>query len=183
VRHRAGFRRRVHTSLSWAPLRWLVKPVSIPFLALVIVATVQRDLDGRGTMWRWRPLVLLGERSYAFYLVHQLIIRLWAKSAHDLKITSAVVGVVWFLLLLAIAVGVSSALFLWLEVPMEQRLRGVIFASARTRCRPFVRGDVAREGGFRRRRVVSPIESTRRMLSPGERACARPPSATAPGLG
>jgi peptidoglycan/LPS O-acetylase OafA/YrhL len=113
-----------YTLLSWAPLRWVVEPALIPFLALVIMAAVQRDLDGRATMWKWSPLVLLGERSYAFYLVHQLVIRVWAKSYHDVKITSDLVGVVWFLLLLVVAVGVSSALFRWLEVPMERRLRG-----------------------------------------------------------
>jgi peptidoglycan/LPS O-acetylase OafA/YrhL len=110
---------------SWAPLRWLVVPVMIPFLALVIVAASQRDLAGQRTVWRWRPLVMLGERSYAFYLLHQLVIRVWAKAYRQhIKLTSGVTGVLWFLLLLAVAVAAASALFSAAEVPLERRLRG-----------------------------------------------------------
>ncbi len=110
---------------SWAPLRWLVVPFMIPFLALVIVAATQRDLAGQGTVWRWRPLVLLGERSYAFYLLHQLVLRIWARAyGQHIKLTSGLTGVLWFLLLLAVAVAAASTLFSVVEVPWERRLRG-----------------------------------------------------------
>jgi len=112
--------------LSWAPLYWIVVPVLIPFLALVIVAAAQRDLGGRKTPWSRRPLVLLGECSYAFYLLHQLIIRVWAGADHHrhVTITSDVVGLLWFVVLLIVAVGAAFTLFRVVEVPFERRLRG-----------------------------------------------------------
>jgi peptidoglycan/LPS O-acetylase OafA/YrhL len=115
----------VYALLSWGPLRWLVEPVLIPFMTLVIVAAAQRDLAGQPTIWRQRHLVLLGERSYAFYLLHQLVIRVWARAdRHHLKITSGALGLVWLLVLLAVAVAAASALFRVVEVPCERRLRG-----------------------------------------------------------
>ena len=115
----------VYAVLSWAPLRWVAEPVFIPFLALVLVAAAQRDLEGRPTVWSWRPLVLLGERSYAFYLLHQLVIRVWARAyRHHLMIASGAVGAVWFVAILAVAVGAASVLFRVVEVPSERRLRG-----------------------------------------------------------
>jgi peptidoglycan/LPS O-acetylase OafA/YrhL len=116
----------VYVLLSRALLYWLVVPLFIPFLALVIVAAAQRDLAGRRTLWNWRPLVLLGESSYAFYLLHQLIIRVWAGADHHrtLKITSAPVGLLWFVVLLAVSIAAALALFRLVEVPCERRLRG-----------------------------------------------------------
>jgi peptidoglycan/LPS O-acetylase OafA/YrhL len=116
----------IYALFSWGPLYWLVVPVFIPFLALVIVAAAQRDMGGRSTTWSWRPLVLLGERSYAFYLLHQLIIRVWAGADHHRtsQISSVGVGLLWFVVVLAVAVAAASALFKVVEVPLERRLRG-----------------------------------------------------------
>jgi peptidoglycan/LPS O-acetylase OafA/YrhL len=111
--------------VSWAPLRWLVVPVMIPFLALVIFVAAQRDLTGQPTVWSWRPLVGLGERSYAFYLLHQLVIRVWAQAyRHHIALSSTEGGILWFLLVLAVAIAAASAMFRLVEVPSERRLRG-----------------------------------------------------------
>jgi peptidoglycan/LPS O-acetylase OafA/YrhL len=110
---------------NWAPLHWLAPPVFIPVIALVIVGAAQRDLSGHRTLWSRRTFVLLGERSYAFYLLHQLIIRVWAHAARNhIPITSVPVAVGWYLALLAVAIAAASVLFSVIEVPLERRLRG-----------------------------------------------------------
>jgi peptidoglycan/LPS O-acetylase OafA/YrhL len=48
--------------------------VVIPLaFASLIASAASADLSGAWSPWRWRPLVLLGEASYAFYLVHHLV--------------------------------------------------------------------------------------------------------------
>jgi peptidoglycan/LPS O-acetylase OafA/YrhL len=110
--------------LAWGKLNWLTDPVFMPVLALVVVAAAQRDVAGRPTLWSWRPLVLIGERSYAFYLVHELVIRVWAQANHQRTMTSTTDAVFWFLLLLAIAATIGWTIFTFVEVPCERRLRG-----------------------------------------------------------
>ena len=115
----------IYAVVSWSPLHWLVEPALIPAFVLFLVAAAQRDLRGRPTVWQWRPLVRLGERSYAFYLVHQLVIRVWAKAEHrHLKIASALTAVWWLVALLALSILAASILFRVVEVPFERRLRG-----------------------------------------------------------
>jgi peptidoglycan/LPS O-acetylase OafA/YrhL len=46
---------------------------SLAFLALVVWAA-QRDLDGRNGVLTRRSLVVAGEISFAFYLVHELVL-------------------------------------------------------------------------------------------------------------
>lgn len=46
----------------------------IPF-GLLIGAAAKADVDGRPTPWRGSRAVLLGELSFAFYLLHQIVIR------------------------------------------------------------------------------------------------------------
>jgi peptidoglycan/LPS O-acetylase OafA/YrhL len=66
--------------------RWLpgdfrfVAGTAIP-LALLVAAVGAADAAGLPTPWRSRTMVWLGELSFAFYLVHQLTLRLVAKVA------------------------------------------------------------------------------------------------------
>lgn len=98
---------------------------TIPFLAMIASAANQ-DLASTKGFFATRPMVWLGEISFCFYLVHQLVIRCvgilgdsdtWAGAA----------------LRIGIALGFSLlaawALHAWVERPMERLLRG----SARSR--------------------------------------------------
>ncbi|MGC5629549.1 acyltransferase family protein [Georgenia sp. Z1344] len=56
---------------------------STPLFALLIVAAAQNDIDGRPTLVRDRVSVRLGAWSYAWYLVHEPVIRTWNQVVPD----------------------------------------------------------------------------------------------------
>jgi peptidoglycan/LPS O-acetylase OafA/YrhL len=133
---RAGDLRRVSLSLAlalaavaWAvglgvPRAFHVAAVTLVPFALVVVAAAQRDLQGRRSrLLRTRTLVRLGEWSFAFYLLHELVIR-GATAAFDLDRLAgpAVVGAVTVLLITSVLA--SGALARFVERPTEARLRG-----------------------------------------------------------
>ncbi|TYP87195.1 acyltransferase family protein [Blastococcus xanthinilyticus] len=97
--------------------------VAIPFIpfALVIATAAQADLDGRPSVFRHPVLVKLGEWSFAFYLTHQLVIRV----VDYLLEPSTVAGAIGASLL-ALVGSVASAYVLYtvVEKPLERRLRG-----------------------------------------------------------
>ncbi|RKN45435.1 acyltransferase family protein [Micromonospora endolithica] len=90
---------------------------------LVITAAADADVRGRRTPWRSRPMVWLGEVSFAFYLVHVLVmttvLRLtgyWGTGLDGWRGPLVVLGFLLLTLLLA------AALHRWVELPMMRRL-------------------------------------------------------------
>ncbi|MFE9692521.1 acyltransferase family protein [Micromonospora sp. NPDC005806] len=90
---------------------------------LVITAAADADVRGLRTPWRSRPMVWLGEVSFAFYLVHVLVmttvLRLtgdWGAGLRGWWGPLAVLGFLAANLLLA------AALHRWVEMPMMRRL-------------------------------------------------------------
>jgi peptidoglycan/LPS O-acetylase OafA/YrhL len=88
---------------------WTPEPVkhvavpAIPF-ALLIAAVGAADATGPGTVFRARWLVLLGEVSFAFYMVHQLVLRVvsFATGVHrPIGVELGIVGVTFGLAVLA----------------------------------------------------------------------------------
>ena len=78
----------------WPVPRGFADVVAVGPLALVLVAYAGRDLTGRAT-WMARPwAVYLGQLSFAFYLVHQLVLDLVMKQLLPLSDPS-VVDIVW----------------------------------------------------------------------------------------
>jgi peptidoglycan/LPS O-acetylase OafA/YrhL len=133
---RAGDLRRVPlwsalalAALAWAvglgtPRAFHVAAVTLVPFALVIVAAAQSDLQGsRSRLLRTRTLVRLGEWSFAFYLLHELVIR-GAAAAFDLDRLAgpAAIGAVTVLLITSVLA--SGALSRFVERPTEARLRG-----------------------------------------------------------
>lgn len=105
----------------------LVVTTLVPFWVL-IGAAAQADLDRSWSPFRRTFLVKLGERSYAFYLIHSLVVVLtfavavripWAPfQTNALPASLTVVAVA-----LAASVLAASALYSWVERPLEKRLR------------------------------------------------------------
>ena len=112
--------------------RWgFVAVTSVP-LVFLIAATARRDVVGAPSFWRAAPLVTLGNWSFAFYLVHQIVIRFAASSGH-----SPLVGTVWALALLAAALAAAATLHKLVEVPGMKR-----FSKRRPTARPPGQGFV-----------------------------------------
>jgi peptidoglycan/LPS O-acetylase OafA/YrhL len=91
-------------------------------LALLIPAVAARDLRGEHSFLRTRTAIWLGEVSFAFYLVHQLVIRavghVSGPTGSDAK------GFAVILVMLAVTMAASWGLFRFVETPMMARLAG-----------------------------------------------------------
>ncbi len=59
---------------SHLPHAFMYAAANVVPLALLVHATARLDLEGRPSLLRTRPLVFLGEISYATYLVHALVL-------------------------------------------------------------------------------------------------------------
>ena len=106
-----------------APPAFQVAAVTLVPFAVVIMAAATADLAGRRSFVRHRWLVRLGQWSFAFYLVHALVLTL-ADHAVDLGGRGPVFVVVAVPLLLVMSIAASAALFAFVERPLERRVRG-----------------------------------------------------------
>ncbi|MCM2423056.1 acyltransferase [Streptomyces sp. RKAG293] len=71
-----------YVSVGYLPVRFGYVAATVVPLALLIPALATADLAGRRTLWSTRRAVWLGEVSFAFYMVHQLVIRFASKALH-----------------------------------------------------------------------------------------------------
>lgn len=108
------------THAVYAALVPFVSETMIALFALMICAFATADLEGRSRISRSKPLVLLGEWSYAFYLIHATLI--YIALAH-FGTQHGVVGLGWIFALLIIAIVGAWALHVFVERPVESRLR------------------------------------------------------------
>jgi peptidoglycan/LPS O-acetylase OafA/YrhL len=104
----------------YLPSQWYADDIkhvaapAIPF-ALLIAAVAAADVAGTPSPWRSRRAVWLGEISFAFYMVHHLVLRLvvrYTGSHHNAWVETAIV-----LLALALSVLAAWALFRLVETP------------------------------------------------------------------
>jgi peptidoglycan/LPS O-acetylase OafA/YrhL len=103
-----------------------------PLYALVVVAVAGRDMAGRPSWLATRPLVKLGEWSYAFYLFHFTVLFAIASRVYDKQsimefyrrpVEASWSNAGWALLALAIATGACALLYQLFERPVELWLR------------------------------------------------------------
>ena len=89
-------------------------------LALLIPAAATADITGARSPWRNRPAVFLGEVSFAFYLVHQVVMRAAeAFGPHDVDLAGAI-GV--SAALLGVSLALAWLLHRLVERPARRRL-------------------------------------------------------------
>ncbi|WP_344366870.1 acyltransferase [Streptomyces gobitricini] len=97
--------------------------LATPLFALLVAAAARADLDGRPTGLGGTRSVRLGHWSYAWYLIHEIVIRLWL--GHFGKPVGLIDTALVWLLVLAASLTLSAAAYLWVEHPLERRLRAV----------------------------------------------------------
>jgi peptidoglycan/LPS O-acetylase OafA/YrhL len=93
----------------------------VPF-TLVIAAAAVRDIEGRSTAFSRRTWIKLGEWSFAFYLLHTLVLNVERELLPDQKSVPTMIAALVFALILSI--GLSAAVHELYERPLERRLRG-----------------------------------------------------------
>lgn len=89
--------------------------------ALLIVATAAAELRGRTRLMRARAVVRLGEWSYAFYLVHATLI--YAVLNMFGRQPGLGRALIWSTVLLAASIAAAGALHVFVERPLEKRMR------------------------------------------------------------
>lgn len=106
----------------WIRAEFWAALLAVAYL-LVITAAADADVRGRRTPWRSRPMVWLGEVSFAFYLVHVFVmatvLRLTGHHGVGLPGWWGPLAVLGFLLVNLL---LAAALHRYVETPMMRRL-------------------------------------------------------------
>jgi peptidoglycan/LPS O-acetylase OafA/YrhL len=89
--------------------------------ALAIVSLAARRLSGRPSPLAARPLVVLGEWSYAFYLVHATVIYLCLEIFGAQR--ASWTNLLWYAGVFVLALACAAGLHYLVERPAEKRLR------------------------------------------------------------
>ncbi|MFE0106549.1 acyltransferase family protein [Streptomyces sp. NPDC059009] len=90
-------------------------------LALLIPAVAADDLRGRPSLFRGRVMVRLGEVSFAFYLVHAVVITEVLELVVRGRELSALQGVGVIVLELSVSLALAWLLNIWVEEPAMKR--------------------------------------------------------------
>ncbi|WP_327679372.1 acyltransferase family protein [Kitasatospora sp. NBC_00458] len=118
----------------YVPYLYAQRVVTVVPIALLIAAAAIADNEGRFTVFRNRAMTWLGEISFAFYLLHFIVLT----ELRDLlgtRMFSTVEGIGLLLFAIAATVLVSWVLYRLVEAPITRR-----FSTPR-RGRPAVRND------------------------------------------
>ena len=114
----------------FVPFLWAFTGATIIPLALLIPAAAVADVKGRRTFFARPGMVWLGEVSFAFYLVHRLVLTYghWAFGTEinafggfGGKAWSAPVALAFLVAAFAVSLLLSWALFRWVETPFMRK--------------------------------------------------------------
>ncbi|MFD0329509.1 acyltransferase family protein [Streptacidiphilus monticola] len=111
-----------YVASSYLPYLWGLNAGALVPLALLIPAAATADLDGRRSFWRSRTMCWLGNVSFAFYLVHQLVIRYvhFLFGATRSFGTAEALGLT--LLCLSVSLLLATGLYYGVELPLMRLL-------------------------------------------------------------
>ena len=102
----------------------VLRYATLPALyALIIAAAAQLDLAGAPSLLRSRVMILLGQWSYALYLVQATIIYAFIEWLGPRPTSFLNVG--WLVLLSGLCIAASALLYTAIEHPLEGWLRGI----------------------------------------------------------
>lgn len=97
-------------------------------ICLVVPWLATRDLEGRTSFLTTRPMLLLGNASYAAYLVHFPLLGLTRYLVGENEMFGTATGLLIVAGLFVVTQAVGIAMFLWVEQPLMRR-----FGSARSK--------------------------------------------------
>lgn len=100
------------------------QPFTVVPFALVIIAAAQADSAGRQTIFATPRFVALGAWSYAFYLLHEIVLRVTSDVFGS--VTSVTDVVLRWMTALAISVAAAWAMYRFVEHPLERRFRAAV---------------------------------------------------------
>lgn len=104
----------------YTPFLYGQRAVCIVPIALLIAAGATADIKGKATVFRTKTMVWLGNISFAFYLVH-FIVLLTMRAALGKQLFSTPVGVLILVADFVIAIVVSAILYHFVETPLVRR--------------------------------------------------------------
>lgn len=101
------------------PMTYKLTAVTVVPLGLVIAAGALADVDGRATFLSRRPLVWLGDVSFAFYMVHWLVLTFGIALIGGHRSTPFAIGVI--VVLFGVTLLLSWLLYSRVERPIMRR--------------------------------------------------------------
>jgi peptidoglycan/LPS O-acetylase OafA/YrhL len=105
-----------------APFPLMHNALLTPLFGLLIYS-VALDRGPLGRFLAWRPIVALGEASYALYILHLTLFVIDRKVIAFLPGYSILEGEPFFPLFLATAIAASLATYRYIEMPARARIR------------------------------------------------------------
>jgi len=192
---RRGVMPRIPVGAAWAALAvgWVVAgqvsggfavvAVTVLPFCLLILSYAQTDIAApRTTLWSSRTMVALGNISFCFYLVHQLVMRLFASEVgqHWLAVSTGVRSLKALGLIFTVSLFTAWSLHTFVEKPCERLLKG-----RSSRPAPAHRGEAAHRSEAAHesiaREAVVPERpravATHRRGAPAPREAGRSPAA------
>jgi peptidoglycan/LPS O-acetylase OafA/YrhL len=110
--------------------RSMVDLAVLPAFAIWIAAAAVSDIDGKSGALARPTLVKLGTWSFALYLTHQLLLRVFARvfanADADMYSRGTAVNIAVAVVVLAILVAVSAVAYRLIEHPSNRKLRNVL---------------------------------------------------------
>ncbi|SHK59418.1 acyltransferase family protein [Actinacidiphila paucisporea] len=97
--------------------------VVVPVFAVLIAAAALRDVERGGGLLVHPALVRLGERSFAFYLVHSMVLTAFRHFGMAARLHTAGGKAVMLVLVLSAATSLAAVLHVAVERPAERHIR------------------------------------------------------------
>ncbi len=113
-----------YVATMYVPYLYAQRVVCVIPMALVIAAAAMADSRGKSSFLASRPMRWLGDISFAFYLLHFIVITMVMKYARKLfgeQFFSATAGVALLVVAVLITVAASQLLYWGFERPITQR--------------------------------------------------------------
>lgn len=108
----------------WVPQLYGVVAATLVPLALVVPAAAVADLEGRRSPFRGTVAVWLGEVSFAFYMVHRMVLNFGHLALGPERTWGTPVAVTLLVAALLVAVGLAAALHALVERPAMHLIAG-----------------------------------------------------------